>query len=86
MIDDCRAEKVLLEKELKVLTDYIALEKVRYGEGLDIQIDVKGDYKNVMITPLLMIPFVENSFKHGASKILKHPWIKLIIHIEGKHL
>ena len=32
-----------------------------------------------MITPLLMIPFVENSFKHGASKMLKEPWIQLFI-------
>ncbi len=79
MINDCDAPLVPLEKELKMLKDYIELEKVRYGNRLNIQIDIPDGYNNKMITPLLMIPFVENSFKHGTSKMLKDPWIKLFI-------
>jgi len=86
MTDECKADKVLFEKELNMLTDYIALEKVRYGEKLDIQVAVTGDYENVMITPLLMIPFVENSFKHGASKLLNNPWIKINIELDQNDL
>ena len=39
-----------------------------------------------MISPLLLIPLVENSFKHGASKMLQHPWVDLNITIEGQYL
>jgi sensor histidine kinase YesM len=39
-----------------------------------------------MISPLLMIPFVENSFKHGTSRMLTHPWVRLDIHIEKDFL
>ncbi len=79
MMYDCNVEIISLAKEIKMLKDYIELEKVRYGNRLDIQIDIGGECENKMITPLLIIPFIENSFKHGASKMLKNPWIKLFI-------
>ena len=79
MINDCDVPFVSLEKELKLIDDYIGLEKVRYGDRLDMKVDIKGDYKNKLIVPLLLIPFVENCFKHGSSKMLKQPWIKLKI-------
>jgi LytS/YehU family sensor histidine kinase len=47
--------------------------------ALRIEINIEGECENKMITPLLMIPFVENSFKHGASKMLRQPWIQLSI-------
>jgi sensor histidine kinase YesM len=79
MINECKAQFVYLEKEIQSLNDYIELEKIRYGGRLTIQVEIRGDYMNKLITPLLMIPFIENSFKHGASKMLKEPWIKLFI-------
>ncbi len=82
MINDCEAPFVPVMKELKLIEDYIGLEKVRYGERLNMQSDIQGDCLNKFIAPLLLIPFVENSFKHGASKTLKHPWIKLEICIK----
>ncbi len=82
MINDCDDPLVPLEKELKSITDYIGLEKVRYGDRLDLKVEIKGDYKNKLIVPLLLIPFVENTFKHGASKILKEPRIRLKIIIK----
>ena len=57
----------------------MGLEKVRYGKRLDMQVEIHGDFENKFIAPLLMIPFVENSFKHGTSQMLQHPWIKLEI-------
>jgi LytS/YehU family sensor histidine kinase len=51
-----------------------------------MKLEIKGDYKNKMISPLLLIPLVENSFKHGASKMLQHPWVDLNITIEGQYL
>ncbi len=86
MVNDCDADLVPLEKELKMIQDYIGLEKVRYGKRLNMKVEIKGDSENKLITPLLLIPFVENSFKHGASKMLENPWIKLNISIEQNTL
>ncbi|MFL5811063.1 MAG: hypothetical protein ACJ749_16195, partial [Flavisolibacter sp.] len=70
---------------IKMLRDYMALEKIRYGEQLNMTIEIqeegspppKGEAGRGLIAPLLLIPFVENSFKHGTSKMLAHPWLKL---------
>jgi hypothetical protein len=81
MIHDCEAPLVPLEKELKMIENYTGLEKVRYGKRLNMEVEIKGDYQNKLIAPLLLIPFVENCFKHGSSKMLQHPWIQLNISI-----
>ncbi len=51
-----------------------------------MQVEIKGSYENKMIAPLLMIPFVENCFKHGASVMRGKQWIKLIININEDQL
>src|SRR5215203_3682906 len=79
MINECDEKLVSLEKELKLIQDYMGLEKVRYGKRLVMQVEIHGDFPNKLIAPLLMIPFVENSFKHGTSQMLQHPWISLEI-------
>jgi LytS/YehU family sensor histidine kinase len=77
MINECKAQFVYLEKEIQSLKDYIELEKIRYGSRLTIQVEIRGDYMNKLITPLLMIPFIENSFKHGASETIGSSWINI---------
>jgi sensor histidine kinase YesM len=60
-------EFVTIEKEIKILTDYIDLEKLRYNET--VAIDFKYDVRDLteMMPPLLLMPLVENAFKHGVS-------------------
>ena len=82
MTKECATPLVNLDKEIKILNDYISLESVRFGKRLRLLIEINGHTENNMIAPLLMIPFIENSFKHGAGKILKHPLIKLNIQIQ----
>ncbi|MEO5783477.1 MAG: histidine kinase, partial [Ginsengibacter sp.] len=86
MIKDCESIMVPLEKEIQLIKDYIGLEKVRYSNRLDIQMHVNGDCKNKMIAPLLMIPFVENCFKHGASVMRGKQWMQLSIHVNNNVL
>jgi len=86
MIRDCEASLVPLEKELKMITDYIQLEKVRYGHRLAVVADIQGSPDHKMIAPLLMIPFIENSFKHGASQMMEGSWIKMHIFIDDAML
>jgi sensor histidine kinase YesM len=86
MIYDCEAESIPLDRELHLLEDYIGLEKARYGDRLDIDVSIQGPTHDRLIAPLLMIPFVENCFKHGASQVLDHPWIRLQISAGGETL
>jgi sensor histidine kinase YesM len=86
IINDCGQNLVSLEKELEIIRDYVVLEKIRYGDRLKMTIEIKGDYTGKMISPLLLIPLVENSFKHGASKMLQHPWVNVDVTIDGDSL
>ena len=72
---------VPLGKELTMLNDYINLEKIRYGNKLDMHVSLPEQTNDLQITPLLLLPFVENCFKHGASKFLTNPWINLKIEL-----
>ncbi|HEY5917943.1 MAG TPA: histidine kinase [Chryseolinea sp.] len=81
MIMEGQKGSVPLSKEVDLILDYISLEKVRYGNRLEISVDVSGDPTSKQIAPLLMIPFVENCFKHGSSKMLKNPRVKLTMEI-----
>ncbi len=75
---------VPLGKEVKMLKDYISLEQVRYGNKLDVHFDLPEKSDDLYIAPLLLLPLVENCFKHGTSHMLDQPWISLHIHIEEK--
>lgn len=86
MITDCKTDWVPLQKEIKMLEDYIGLEKVRYGERLEMWIDIQGDADNKLIAPLIMIPFVENCFKHGTSMMRGKQWMQLNISIKENRL
>ena len=82
MLYQCNQPLVPLAKELKMLNDYIVLEKIRYGNTLDVNLDLPADGDRFLIAPLLLLPFVENSFKHGASQMLDQPWLSLAISIK----
>jgi len=77
MLYDCKAEEVLLEKETEIMKNYIDLEKERYGNKIEISWDIEGDVKDKYIAPLLMLPFLENAFKHGTSEQLEKPWLSV---------
>ena len=66
MLYDCRAPRISLTDEARVIQDYIELEKLRYTERLSVTYVSEMDQADASIAPLLLLPFVENSFKHGA--------------------
>jgi two-component system sensor histidine kinase AlgZ len=68
MLTDCKSEKVQLEKEIEIMKNYIDLERERYGNNIKISWNVEGKIKNKPIAPLLLLPFLENAFKHGTSE------------------
>lgn len=80
MLYDCKSAEVSLEKEIEIMKNYIDLEKERYGNRLDISINVEGDMKDKYIAPLLLLPFLENAFKHGTSEQLEKAWLSMEIY------
>jgi len=86
VIYECNLPLVPLSNEIKMINDYIGLEKIRYGRGLHISLKVRGNTNGKMISPLLLIPFLENSFKHGASQMLASPWVSCEIESRENYL
>jgi two-component system, LytTR family, sensor kinase len=60
-------EFITIDKEIKIVTDYIDLEKLRYNENVTINFNYEIENFSEMMPPLLLIPLVENAFKHGIS-------------------
>jgi LytS/YehU family sensor histidine kinase len=79
---DCKTDEVLLEKELSVMKDYIGLEKERYANTLEVSMNIEGDIKDKFIAPLLLLPFLENAFKHGTSDQLEKPWLSMDLSVK----
>ena len=65
--------KVMLEKEVQHLRNYLALNQLRFGHNLQVQFEVEGSTQFLMILPLVLITFVENCFKHGELFDPQHP-------------
>jgi len=86
MLYECNENLVPLEKEIKLLENYIALEKIRHDESLDIAFTIDGRLKNLKIAPLILLPYVENAFKHGMSKQADRKWLHININIENQYL
>ena len=77
---------VPLKQELLMITEYINLEKIRYGNKLDVHVLIPDKTDDIYIAPLLLLPFVENCFKHGASNMLQNPWINLTVEMKDTTL
>lgn len=81
MIYKSKDNFVPLNKELEIIEGYIDLEKMRYSKRLDLTYKVNGEADNYLIAPLIMLPFIENCFKHGASKDRINPVVNIEINI-----
>ena len=68
---------IAIEQELKIISDYIALEKLRYDESLRINFNHDIEDMKQALPPLLLIPLVENAFKHGVSETRGHPFVDI---------
>ncbi|MEJ1242192.1 histidine kinase [Chryseolinea sp. T2] len=83
MIYESNASNIPLSKEIELLKDYISLEQLRYGDRLEMSITVTGDIERYQIAPLLLLPFLENAFKHGTSKQIDQCWISFNLCVEN---
>lgn len=73
-------ETIPLSRELKYIRNYIELEELRYGDRFTCNLGISGD-TSVLIPPLLLLPFIENSFKHGIKNESDHGWITMQVNV-----
>ncbi len=79
-------KKVVLAQEVKYLKSYLELEKVRHGSRMELNIEVEGDMDRYDIAPMLLIPFVENSFKHGLGKEMSKGFVDVSVKTNDNQL
>jgi two-component system, LytTR family, sensor kinase len=77
---------IAVEQEVKIITDYIALEKLRYDESLHLNFNYDIEDMKQALPPLLLIPLVENAFKHGVSETRGAPYVDIHLSIRQKQL
>ena len=77
---------VPLQKELEMVQEYIHLEKIKYGDKLEVYLSMPPDSGSLQIAPLILLPFVENCFIRGIDMEMKEHWVNIEISISGKKL
>ena len=82
MLYECNADFLPVSKEINLIKDYVALEKLRHGERLKVDFTINGNTEGVMISPLILFPFIENSFKHGVSNETNNSSIEIELNID----
>ncbi|TLV00706.1 sensor histidine kinase [Dyadobacter luticola] len=86
MLYEANADVVDLQRDISIVESYIELEKIRYGDRLDINFSINGLAPGQRITPLLILPLVENAFKHGASEQVGQAWINMDLRVKNNLL
>ncbi len=85
MLYEADEDKVPLEKELEYLQSYIDLQQQRFGRNMKVAVDLDMDPGQFQIEPMLLIPFVENAFKHGTGMI-EDPEISIRMEVDANQM
>lgn len=86
MLYECNEKKVLLSKEVHYIRNYLDLERLRQGKNVEITFEVTGKVQNQKIAPLMFIPFLENSFKHGLNNTISQGFVHIHLDIDQQHI
>ncbi|HLF64279.1 MAG TPA: histidine kinase [Saprospiraceae bacterium] len=77
---------IAIEQELKIMNDYLALEKLRYDDSLRVNFNYDLEDLKQSIPPLLLMPLVENAFKHGVSETRHQPFVDIHLSVNQRQL
>ncbi|SFD07634.1 Histidine kinase [Chitinophaga sp. CF118] len=83
---DTNQHYVSLQKELNYITNYVELERIRLNDRADIVLDIRGDFSDRYIAPLLLIVFIENSFKHFSFPRKQQGFVNISLNLQGDFL
>lgn len=86
MLYETRGEYISIGQEVKIISDYISLEQLRYDESLQVNFNHDIEDMNQAIPPLLLIALVENAFKHGVSETTGRPFVDIHLSVNERRL
>lgn len=86
MLYECDQERIVIQTEIQLIEDYIDLEKLRYNHRLAVAFATDIDDESTLIAPLLLLPLVENAFKHGTSETRFDAYVKISLEVEEAQL
>ena len=86
MLYETGGDYISVEQEIKIINDYIALEKLRYDDSLRVNFNYDIEDMKQALPPLLLIPLVENAFKHGVSETRDAPFVDIHLSIRNRLL
>lgn len=86
MLYESNGQYISLGDEISILEDYIALETLRYNERLSVNFEKNVDLECYKITPMLLLPLIENAFKHGTSETRFESYISIDLKVRNGYL
>ncbi|WP_210489934.1 sensor histidine kinase [Rufibacter aurantiacus] len=86
MLYEAGGSFVAIEQELKIISDYLALEQLRYDETLRVNFNYDVEDMKQALPPLLLMPLVENAFKHGVSETRDQPFVDIHLSVNKRQL
>ncbi|MDN3595436.1 histidine kinase [Zunongwangia endophytica] len=86
LLYETKNKRQSLEKEILCIQNYLDLERIRYGDNLNVEMEISGEILGKELSPMLLIPFVENAFKHGVNENIGNVFIKIILKVEDDFL
>ena len=86
MLYETSGAYIAIEQELKIISDYIALERLRYDDSLHVSFNHDIEDMKQALPPLLLVPLVENAFKHGASETRGQPFVDIHLSVKQRQL
>jgi anti-sigma regulatory factor (Ser/Thr protein kinase)/uncharacterized membrane-anchored protein YhcB (DUF1043 family) len=78
VLDNSAKELITVDEEVKLLTDYLQMEQLRFGFQYSIEVDEEVDKHNIEIPTMLLQPFVENAVKHGVASLKENGYISVL--------
>jgi LytS/YehU family sensor histidine kinase len=86
LFNECKSNKVRLQNEVDMITNYIGLESLRFGDRLKVSFESEGQTHGIMIAPLILYSFVENCFVYGADENPLKSWIRIELKVQDSRL
>ncbi|GAB3752371.1 sensor histidine kinase [Spirosoma pomorum] len=86
VLQQAKSHRVPLRDEIDFLANYVAVESVRFSEQTSIQFETQGIRSDVFIEPLLLLPLLENTFKHGLHQEITTGFVRILVVLQEQDL